>query len=166
MRGSRQWMAVVTVCAVAAAGCGDGGEDSTGGTGGGPGVTPGLWVGSFDTTDGAGWDVCLYVNETGDALQAAISCGIQGGPFSIDLVVQDTGADPNGEACSFDVQTNDSITIRSDGSFAFQNDDGVITSRIEGQFAGGSASGSARASGIPMIESCFLEAWTASPANP
>lgn len=161
---TRAWaIAACVLGAAAGLGCGD---DSSGG-GGGANVAPGLWVGSFEGPDDAGWNICLYVGPDGDVIQAALSCSLDGGqPFSIDLDVENAGTDPNDQRCSFDVRTTSAVPISNDGSFAFQNDDGVTTVRIEGQFATDTASGTARASGLPIIESCSLDGWTAAPANP
>lgn len=151
---------------MAMAGCGDDGGAS-GGTGGSADVMPGLWVGSFDGPGSDGWDLCMYVGPSGDVIQAAVSCSLNdGAPFSIELDVRNAGTDPNQQPCSFDVRIRDAVPIRSDGSFSFENDDGVITARIEGEFVADTASGTARASDVPVIESCSLGGWTAAPSNP
>lgn len=158
----------LTTAATLNSGCGD----DSGGTGGSGGrsVTPGLWVGQMGTLESPadGWALCLYVSADGSKLQAAEACSLDPDdpqPYAVDMQVENRGVTPADQSCGFDIQTVEDVSIGSDGSFLVSIEEGLVTVEIQGMFEKASASGSAVATGIPMIDRCTLTAWSARPAD-
>ncbi|MBW1760339.1 MAG: hypothetical protein JRG67_02085 [Deltaproteobacteria bacterium] len=101
------------------AGCvdstGDGGAAGSGGVGGAAlpsAQIPGLWQGKAN-----GVDVCFYIDDDGQKLEANAMCSVTGTgqpdevPRSFDLSVDLVGTDENGAPCSFDLSFEADVGI-------------------------------------------------------